>query len=173
MAAAPNAITILNQMSPEFSMDNIIVASGGAATISRGTPTKSADAYNASNTGAVVPMVDADGTTAQFFTGIATVNSTDTAGAAGVVTTWLPLPGLVYSCAAKDSTTFDTASEIKIAYQKCALFDLTSVTWSIDVAASNDKKVNCIVIVGGDPNTSTVYFYYAPKGTMLNYCISG
>lgn len=165
-------IQILNQLSPSYSTMSAIVASGGVSTIAAGTPTKSADAVTASNTGAVVPMVDGDGTTAHFFTGIAKSTSTDTASTAGSVTNWLPYPGLIYSAAAKSTAAFDTQGEIDILFQAGVFFDLTAGVWTVDTAASNNKKVNCVVIVGGEYQTSTVYFYYAGRGTMLNYCIS-
>ena len=165
-------IIILNQASPEFSMSGVLVAAGGAATISRGTPTKAADARNASPwTGAVVPMVDGDGTTAQFFTGIAKSISTDTASAAGSVDLWIPLPGYIYAAKAKTASTFDTAAEVQAAYGKPVFFDLTSTTWSVDVGATTDKA-NCVVIVGGDYQTQTVWFYYRPCGTMLDWAVS-
>lgn len=169
---AARQIQILNQLSPAYSTTGALVAAGGVSTIVAGTPTKSADAFNAANTGAVVPMVDADGTTAHMFTGIAKSTSTDTAAVAGSVDVYLPYPGLIYSAKAKTSTTFDTQAEVTAAYQKCVFFDLTSTVWTVDVAATQDKKVNCVVIVGGDFQTQTVYFYYAPKGTMLSYGIS-
>jgi len=162
---------LLSQLSPEFCTPGVIVASGGVGTIAAGTPTKSADAYNA-NTGAAVPMVDADGTTAQSFMGIAKSTSTDTASAAGSVDLWMPLPGIVYSGFAKTSSTADTQAEINVLFHKAVFFDLTSSNWTVDAAATVDSKVNCVIIVGGNPATATLNFTYAPKGTYLNYCVS-
>ncbi len=172
MAAVQNNIVILNEVNAKYASNTqVIVASGGVSTIAAGTPTKAADAAAASWTGAVLPMVDADGTTSQRFTGIAKSTSTDTAGAAGVVTLWLPFPGLVYACKSKDLAATDTAAEINGLFGKRVIFDLTSSLWSIDTAAT-DAVANCVTIIGGDPATSTVWFTYRSSGTMLNFTIS-
>lgn len=166
MAAVQNNVIILNETDPRFAIPGVIVAAGGVATIQAATPTKGADATAASWTGAVLPMVDADGTASQRFTGIAKNTSTDTAAAAGVVTLWLPLPGYVYACKAKSLTAADTQAEISALFQKRVIFDLTSSLWSIDTAAA-DAAANMVVIVGGDFNTSTIYFMYKNSGTMI------
>lgn len=144
-----------------------VVASGGAATIARGTPTKSTEA-DATATGALIPMVDGDGlVTAMRFGGIAKSTSTDTAAAAGVVSTWLPVPGLIYRGFAKSAAAADTQSEINVLMRKRVLFDLTTGDWTVDTAAA-DALVNCVVIVGGIPQSSEILFYYSPKGTILD-----
>jgi len=165
MAANPNAIIILNETDPRFAIPNILVTSGGVGTIATGTPTKSADATTAA-TGAVVPMVDGDGTTSQNFTGIAKNTSTDTASANGVVTLWLPLPGYVYACKAKTASTADTAAEVQALFRKRVVFDLTSVTWSVDAAAA-DAAANMVTIIGGDYQTQTLWFTYKSTGTCI------
>lgn len=172
MASIKNNIIILNETDPRFTTQPSLVAAGGAATIAAGTPTKGADAAAASPwTGAVVPMVDGDGSTSQRFTGIAYSTSTDTASAAGEVSLWLPLPGYVYGCKAKTSSTADTAAEVQALYGKRVVFDLTSSLWSVDAAAA-DAVANCVVIVGGDYRTTQLSFMYAHKGTSIGFCIS-
>jgi hypothetical protein len=166
MAAVQNNIVILNETDPRFAIPGVLVASGGVATIQAGTPTKGADATAASWTGAVIPMVDGDGTTSQRFTGIAKNTSTDTATVAGVVTIWLPLPGYVYASKAKTLTTADTAAEVQALFGKRVVFDLTSSLWSIDNAAA-DAAANMVTIVGGDYQTSTLYFTYKITGTLI------
>lgn len=167
-----NNIIILNEIDARFASNtDVIVASGAVATIAAGTPTKGADAAAASWTGAVVPMVDGDGSTSQRFTGIAKSTSTDTVAAAGVVTLWLPLPGLVYAAKAKSAAAADTAAEVNALFGKRVVFDLTSSFWSVDSAAA-DAVANCVTIIGGDFNTSTLYFTYRYSGTMLDFCIS-
>lgn len=144
-----------------------VVASGGAATIARGTPTKSTEA-DATATGALIPMVDGDGSvTAMRFGGIAKSTSTDTASVAGVVDVWVPVPGLLYRGFAKTSTAADTQSELNVLMRKRVVFDLTSSNWTVDTAAA-DALVNCVVIMGGIPQTSEILFMYAPKGTILD-----
>lgn len=171
MAAVQNNVTIQNTPDERFAIPGILVASGGVSTIAAATPTKGADAAAASWTGAVLPMVDGDGSTSQRFTGIAKSDSTDTAAAAGSVTLWLPLPGYVYATKSKDLTATNTQAKVTALFSKRVVFDLTSSLWSIDTAAA-DAVANCLVIVGGDFQTSTVYFAYRPSGTMLDFCIS-
>jgi hypothetical protein len=171
MAALPNNIWIVNEAEAKFTMTPAIVASGAVGTIATGTPTKGADAAAASWTGAVVPMVDGDGSTSQRFTGLAKNTSTDTASVAGVVTVWLPLPGLVYASKSKAASSANTAALVAGLFGKRVVFDLTSTTWSVDAAAA-DAVANCVTIIGGDYNTNTLYFTYSPKGTMLGFAIS-
>lgn len=165
--AVQNNIIILNETDPRFAIPGVLVAAGGVSTIAAGTPTKGADATAASPwTGAVVPMVDGDGTTSQRFTGIAKSTSTDTASAAGSVTVWLPLPGYVYACKAKTASTADTAAEVQALFGKRVVFDLTSTVWYVDAAAA-DAAANMVVINGGDYLTQTLYFTYKNTGTMI------
>lgn len=137
-----------------------IVAAGAVTTILAGEPTK------AGTSGAVVPMVDGDGTTSQRFTGVAKSDSSDTVAAAGVVQTWLPLPGVIYSCKAKSAAAADTQAEIDALYYKRVVFDLTSGVWTIDTAAA-DSATNCVVITGGEYQTSTIFFAVSYSGTMF------
>lgn len=170
--AVQNQIVILGQANPEFCASGVLVASGTTASIARSTPTKGADAAAASPwTGAVALMADGDGSTSQRFTGIAKSDSTETASAAGEVDLWLPLPGYVYAARAKTSSTADTAAEIQALFGKRVVFDLTSSLWTVDAAAA-DAVANCVVIIGGDPNTKVLHFVYRPSGTMLDFAIS-
>lgn len=167
MAAVQNNIIILNETDPRFSTQPSLVAAGGVATIQAGTPTKGADAAAASPwTGAVIPMVDTDGTIAQRFTGIAKGTSDETASVAGSVVLWLPLPGYVYAAKAKSAADANTAAEVQALFGKRVIFDLSSSFWSLDVGAT-DALVNCITIIGGDFNTSTLYFTYKNGGTLI------
>lgn len=166
MAAVQNNVIILNETDPRFSTQPNLVAAGGVATIQAGTPTKGADATAASWTGAVIPMVDGDGTTSQRFTGIAKNTSTDTASVAGVVTLWLPLPGYVYAAKSKSAASANTAALVQALYGKRVVFDLTSSLWTVDAAAA-DAAANMLVIIGGDYNTNTLYFAYKYTGTVL------
>lgn len=144
-----------------------VVASGGAATIQRGTPAKCTTA-DGSVAGAVIPMVDGDGlVTGERFVGLAKTNSTDTASAAGIVDTYAPVPGILYRGFAKSPTAADTQSEINALMGKKVLFDLTTGDWTVDTAAT-DSLVHCVVIQGGFPQSSEILFYYSPKGTILD-----
>lgn len=128
-----------------------IVGSGGAATINNGEPTKEGSA------GAVAIMVDADGTTSQRFSGIAKSVSTDTASAAGEVYTFIPFPGIIYEAKAKTASLANTKALLDALMFKRVVFDLTSTTWSIDTAAA-DGATNGVVIVGGEFQTSSIFF---------------
>lgn len=164
--ARQNQIIIQNETDPRFAIPGVLVAAGGVSTIASSTPTKGADATAASWTGAVVPMVDGDGTTSQRFTGLAKSDSTDTAAVAGSVTLWLPLPGYVYAAKAKTASTADTQAEITALFGKRVVFDLTATVWSVDAAAA-DAAANMVVISGGDYLTQTLYFSYKNTGTMI------
>lgn len=137
-----------------------IVASGTTASIKAGEPTKAGSA------GAVAIMVDGDGTTSQRFTGIAKSDSSETTSAAGSVQVWLPLPGMIFAAKAKSFAAADTQAEIDALYYKRVVFDLTGTTWTVDTAAS-DGATNCVVIVGGEFQTGTVYFAYSYTGTVF------
>ena len=135
-----------------------IVAAGAVQTILAGTPTKGADATAASPwTGAVVPMVDGDGTSTQRFAGIAKSDSSDTVAAAGTVLVYEPLPGLTYAAKAKTYSTVDTAAEVEALRFKRVVFDLTASVWTVDNAAA-DAAANGVVILGGDYQTGVLYF---------------
>lgn len=165
---ALNDITLYGPLEDEYTFTvPAIVASGGVATILAGTPTKGADATAASPwTGAVVPMIDADGTTSQRFTGIAKNTSNDTATVAGTVQLWVPLPGIVYSGKAKTASNANTLALVSALFGKRVIFDLTASVWTVDSAAA-DSATNCVVIVGGDYQTSTLYFTVSTIGNML------
>lgn len=149
-----------------------IVASGTATSIEAGEPAECADAAAASPyTGAVNIMADGEGSTSQRFAGIAKSDSSETASVAGSVDLYMPLPGLIYEAKAKTASTADTAAEVNALRGKRVVFDLTSDVWTVDAAAT-DAVANCVVIVGGDYQTQTLQFTYAPKGTFLAFCIS-
>lgn len=168
---ARNDIKQKNQAQSDFSIVRN-VPSGGVTTINAGEPTKSVDAAAASPyLGTVAIMADGDGSTSQRFTGIAKSDSTDTASVAGLVTTLLPLPGLVYSAKVKLLTDLDTAAEVAAHIGKRVVFDLTSTAWTIDSAAA-DAVANCVVMIGGDFRTQVADFIYAPHGTFLDFAIS-
>ena len=137
-----------------------LVASGGAATIDRGTPTKKSSTN-------VAIMIDGDGTTSQLFTGIAKSASTDTASTAGRVALWCPVPGLVYRAIAKTASNANTQALIDALYHKRVVFDLTATVWSVDTAAA-DATTNGLYIVGGNPLTSEILFLVSPAISLAN-----
>jgi len=107
----------------------------------------------------VIPLADGDpikGTTTQV-KGIAKSNSTQTSTADGTVDVYVPLPGVVYAAKAKTASTFDTLTEVNALANDRVVLDLTSSTYTVDVAAG-DGATKGIEIVGGDYTTQTVYF---------------
>ena len=167
MAGIPNKIFTIDKGLMNTWATTYVVASGAAATIVTGTPTKCVTA-DGSVAGAVIPMVDGDGlVTAERFTGLAKTISTDTASAAGTVDTYVPVPGILYRGYAKSASAADTQSEINALMGKKVLFDLTTSDWTVDTAAT-DALVNCVVIQGGIPASSEILFVYSPKGTILD-----
>ncbi len=163
----PTQISIFDENGPIPTM-KWLVASGAAATINPGTPVKFSSA------GAVVPMVDADGSTSQRFVGIAKTTSTDTAAAAGEVYTFIPLPGIIYAAKAKSATGANTQAKIDALLGARLVFDLTgtvgpglSGTWTIDTAAG-DGSNNCVVVVGGEYQSNIVWFLYSGRGNFYN-----
>lgn len=136
------------------------VASGTAASITAGAPTKE-------SSGNVALMADGDGTTSQKFSGIAKDTSTETASAAGSVNVYMPFPGIVYSGFAKSASAADTLAEIQALQAKRVVFDLTSSDWTVDTAAAN-AATNGVCIVGGDFRTSEIYFVVSPQITSFD-----
>lgn len=128
-----------------------IVASGAVGSINPGEPTKKGSA------GAVADMATGDGTTSQDFTGVAKTLSTDTASAAGTVTLIPPFPGLIYACLALSAAAANTAALIAALMYKRVKFSKVSQTFTIDTAQS-DSVSNGLLIFGGEPQTSTIWF---------------
>lgn len=146
------------------------VASGTTQSILAGNPTTPAGATG-SVTGTVALSADASPTTVGtatnvHFAGLAKGDSTETASAAGNVTLWAPVPGIIYAAQAKSATAVDTAVEIIALFGKRVILDLTSTKWTVDTAAT-DAITNGVIIVGGDPNgSSQVYFVISPMVTI-------
>jgi len=171
MAAVQNNIIILNEAEYRFSLQPVLVTSGGVSTIQSGTPTKGADATAASSwTGAVIPMVTGGGTTSDRFTGICKTTSNETASANGTAVVWLPLPGLVYACAATTASNANTAALVQALFGKRVTLTLASSLWTVNTAAA-DAAANMVTIVGGDFNTSKIYFTYKATGTVLGQIV--
>lgn len=167
MAGIPNKVFAIDKGQAMTWAGQAVVASGAAATIAANTPTKTS-AADASIVGAVVPMVDGDGSvTAMRFSGLAKNTSTDTASAAGVVDVWVPVPGLLYRGLCKVAGSANTQAKINALFTKRVVFDLTSSDWTVDSAAA-DALVNCVVIMGGIPANDEILFVYSPKGTSLD-----
>lgn len=150
-------IKIRNVQYPLFTVE-YIVAAGAVGTILQGEPTIKGEATGTS-TGIVATLPDGDPltTSTHQFSGIAKNDSTDTVAAAGVVTLFQPLPGIIYQAKAKTSTTADTAAEVKALQDKRVVLDKTAGVYTVDAAAT-DSKSNGIFIIGGDFRTFEIFF---------------
>jgi len=164
MATVRGSMKIQNVIAPEATTTPLVAAGASAATILSGTPCK------LSTSGYVVPMVSGDGTTGTCFVGLAKSDSTETTAADGRVTLWLPIPNLVYSAVASQTTAATTQAKIDALFGKRVTLSLSAFqgTWSVSASAA-DASTNCIIIVGGDYNTNTLYFVYDNAATLLNY----
>jgi hypothetical protein len=117
----------------------------------------------------VIPCADGDGVigTTSKIAGIAATNSTQTAAADGVISVYMPVPGVVYVGAPKTAGTCNTAAKILALTGKRVVLDLTSGVYGIDTAAA-DNAANAFVIVGGDPTADRCYFVIRTSGTIYN-----
>lgn len=145
------------------------VASGTTASINAGEPTTPAGATG-SVTGTVALSADASPTvvgtaTNVHFAGLAKSDSTETSSAAGNVTLWSPMPGILYAAAAKSATAVDTAAEIIALLNKRVILDLTATKWTVDTAAT-DSTSNGVIIFGGEPASNLVYFAISTNVTI-------
>lgn len=156
-----------SQLAPEYSY-KAIVPSGTAISIKAGEPTQVASATGAAGTGVEI-MADGNPTTADAkrFAGIAKSDSDDTATAAGVVTVWMPLPGIIYEGKPKTAATCNTQAKLDILMFSRVVLDLTSTAWGVDTAAT-DAAANGIVIVGGEYQKDLVFFMVSPGVTIFN-----
>lgn len=151
-------IGIVNPSSEAFAYKRN-VASGAAASIDRGTPTKESSTN-------VAIMADGDGTSTTLFAGIAKTVSTDTAAANGTVELYMPLPGLIYIASPKVALAANTEAKILALCGKRITLDLTTGDWTVDTA-DTDAIGKSVVIVGGNPFEDKVYFSITT--TSLNF----
>lgn len=111
-----------------------------------------------------IPLADAEpviGTTTRVL-GIAATSSTQTASADGEVYVYdANDTQIVYAAKAKSSAAADTQAEIDALIGKRVLLDLTSSTYTVDTATA-DGNTNGVIIVGGNPDTSEIYFQFRP-----------
>ena len=138
--------------------DRWVVASGQTLKIKAGEPAK----QNATSDENVILLVDADLTIAtdQPMTGVAATDSTDTVAASGYSDQYVPFADIKWEIKAKSSTAVDSQSEIDALIGELTLIDLTSSVFTIDTTGT--AATAAFLIVGGDPNRSTVHFRIRP-----------
>ena len=139
--------------------DRWVVATGTPITIKAGEPCK----QNATADENVILLVDADLTVAtdQPMAGIAVIDSSETASAAGYVDVYAPLPSVKWEIKSLSATATDTQAEIDALIGQLEIIDSTSSKFTMDTAAGS-TSTNAFLIVGGDPNRSTVWFRIRP-----------
>ena len=133
-----------------MSAGNVLILDGGNVSTSPTTKYQTEAAATAINYGEpvklkvagsqyVIPLADAEpvvGTTTAVC-GIAMSNSTQTSTADGTIEVFVPLPGMIYLCAAKSSAAVDTQAEYDALVGKPVLFDLTGGVYTVDTASTN------------------------------------
>ena len=139
--------------------DRWLVAAGTPITVKAGEPTK----MSATAAETVILLEDADLTIAtdQPMVGVAAVDSTETAAAAGYSDNYVPLPNIKWEMKGKVAAALDTQSEIDAFIGTLLLIDLTTTVFTLDTAAGTAATA-AFLIVGGDPNRSTLHFRIRP-----------
>jgi len=137
---------------------------GGETDIQAGQPVK----LKAAGSPYVIPLADGDLTigTDTAMVGIAASDSTHTASADGVVDVYIPMPGVVYKCAATTAANVDTQAEIDALVGDRVTVDLSGGTYTIDEDAT-DGADNAFYIVGGNPDDQTLEFIIRADATVL------
>jgi len=161
---ALNDVRILNSGSATVTPSLKFLAEAAATQMLAGEPVKAKSAGSKY----AIPVADAEpviGTTTAVW-GIAATTSDATASADGSVYVYDAggNPGTVYSARAKSAAAADTQAEIDALIGKRTVFDLTTGTYTIDTAAG-DSSASGLIIVGGNPNTSEIYFKIRPAAS--------
>lgn len=95
--------------------------------------------------------------------GIAKSQSTETSTVNGEVEVYVPLPGVVYKCAAH--TSGNLAEGILL---DTVTFDLTGTTYTINENELSDENVHGLRILDYNSDTGDVYFEFKTGVTLLN-----
>ena len=118
----------------------------------------------------VIPLATGDpflgGTTPVF--GIAKSSSTHTATEDGTIEVFLPDPTILYSARATDPTSVDTQDKIDMMLGRHVVFDLTGGVYTVDTNMFGSTRFQ-LIIVGGDPVHSMVYFYIEITASILGW----
>lgn len=135
-------------------IDRWVTASGQTTLIDAGEPAKTND-----DEGEAILLVDADLTlgTDKLMTGIGAKDSTDTSAASGYSDQYVPLPDIKWEIKALTAATADTQAEIDALLGHMVIIDFTTPVFTMDAGATTSAS-NAFVIVGGDPNRSTIHF---------------
>ena len=130
------------------------------------------EAVKVSSVKYVVIVADGDGTTSQLIAGIVkggpskNVGDSVTASTDGQVDVYIPLPGVIYAAKAKTATLANTAALVTALIGKRVKFSVVAGKIGVDTAQA-DAAANGVRIVGGDYQTSTIYFLLATGVTFI------
>ena len=93
--------------------------------------------------------------------------STQSASADGTIQVLMPLPGVIYKCAALDPTTIATEAQLIGLLNHQPYFNVDgNGKFTIDTTQNNAS--NGLRIVGGDITLGLVYFIFLASGTVFN-----
>lgn len=139
--------------------DRWVVATGTPITIKAGEPAKQSATADEN----IILLADADLTIAtdQPMAGVAAIDSSETAAAAGYVDCYVPLAGIKWEIKEKTASLANTQAKIDAFLGSLFLIDLTSSVFTMD-SASATAATAAFLIVGGDSNRSTVFFRIRP-----------
>ena len=138
---ALNDITLFTEGPFGYSGDDEYAVAASATTIKAGEPVMVA----ALGDSVVIPATTNTPVVAtDYYVGIATTTSTNTATAAGTVKVKKMLPGQTYLIAPNDSTAFDTQAEYDALVGDRVLLDLTSTTYTI--LATDGATYGCVIM---------------------------
>lgn len=137
----------------------IVAAQASTPLIKAGEPAK----QNATADENVILLEDGDLTIAtdQPMAGVACVDSTETASAAGTVDTYFPAADIKWEIKAKTASLANTQALINALVGQLEVIDLTAAVFTMDTAGGN-TSTNAFHICGGDPERSTVWFRIRP-----------
>jgi hypothetical protein len=113
-----------------------------------------------------LPVTNSTTGTGTLWLGLAVKDSTETASVDGTVELLIPNPNHVYAAIAKTATDVNTAAKILALQGDRVVMDLTAAKITVDVSAG-DAAGNGLVVVGGDPSKSEVWFMVRNAATIL------
>ena len=104
---------------------------------------------------------------ADLVIGISAGLSSETASADGLVDVYMPLPGIIYGCAATTKANVDTDAELLALLLDRVAFDLTGAIYTVD-ENEGDAAAHGLLIVGGDIETGEMEFMIRHSATLMS-----
>ena len=136
----------------------------GATTINAGEPCKIGGTGN----NYVIPLADGDPEiSADVVVGVASSTSDETAALDGTVNVLLPLPGVVFRCAATTPGNIDTDAELLAILNDRVTFDLAASIYTVD-ENEGDNADHGLRIIGGDIVNGTLDFLFMQEASVTD-----